>query len=265
MTKAHPVTGFFSVTNFDSQQHYKDRGPTWIKLYNRLLDDYAFAMLPDACKWHLIGISLLASRHNNRIPSDPGWLVRQIGATSPVDLGEMERAGFIRSIEEESDLFCRHVAAACDFPENPASAEKKRAEENREEKTVLSADADPLGLLEGGVEEKETGTRNAYPADFENFWRAYPTDPLMSKRKAFEIWRRMGAGDRAAAQAAIPAFREHVKRQINYRVVHAQRYLSERRYEGFAAKSAPDAAAVAAAKDRADRLLKRGKYAEKYE
>ena len=111
----------------------------------------------------------------------------------------------------------------------------------------------------------EEGKKKPYPEDFENFWKSYPTDPLMSKKKAFEMWRRMSAADRRAAQAAIPAFREFIKRQEGYRTVHAQRYLSERRYEGFAAAAAPDAAAIAAAKDRADRLLKRGKYAEKYE
>jgi len=87
---------------------------------------------------------------------------------------------------------------------------------------------------------------------------------LMSKKKAFEVWRRMSAADRAAAQSAIPAFREYVKRQVNYRVVHAQRYLSERRYEGFAQSAAPGAEAIAQARDRADRLLKRGKYAETF-
>ena len=86
----------------------------------------------------------------------------------------------------------------------------------------------------------------------------------MSKKKAAEIWRRMSAADRAAAQAAVPAFREYARRQVNYRIVHAQRYLSERRYEGFANAAAPDAQAIAAARDRADRLLKRGKYAETF-
>ena len=38
---------FFRVTNWDQYQHYKDRDPTWIKLYARLLDDYEFATLPD--------------------------------------------------------------------------------------------------------------------------------------------------------------------------------------------------------------------------
>jgi len=251
---------YFSVVNYDQQQHYKDRGPTWIKLYNRLLDDYAFALLPDAAKWHLIGIFLLASRHNNRIPSDPAWLARQIGAVSPINLALMERAGFIAAIDEAMTPFCADVTAALDLFGNPASPEKKREEKNREE-NILSAGADMPGFFEQVLEE---GKKKSYPEDFEAFWKSYPTDPLMSKKKAFEIWRRMSASDRAAAQSAIPAFREYVKRQVNYRVVHAQRYLSERRYEGFGQSPAPGAEAIAQARDRADRLLKRGKYAETF-
>jgi hypothetical protein len=242
------MTGFFSVTNYDQQQHYKDRGPTWIKLYNRLLDDYAFAMLPDAAKWHLIGIFLLASRHANRIPCDPQWLARQIGAASPVNLALMERAGFITRVADDFDLFG-----------NPASPEKKK-EETETENNLLSAGAD--AAFEGILPEE--GKKKSYPDDFQNFWKSYPTDPLMSKVKAFEQWRRLAPAERVAAQAAIPAFREFVAKQVNYRTVHAQRYLSERRYEGFAQHAAPDADAVAAARDRADRLLKRGKYAETY-
>jgi hypothetical protein len=233
------MTPFFSVTNYDSQQHYKDRGPTWIKLYNRLLDDYGFAQLPDAAKWHLIGIFLLASRHNNRIPADPAWLARQIGARDVIDLRVLERSGFITP----------NVDTACENSGNPASTEKKREEKNREEKNPLSADADPSqNFLDG----------------FEEFWTGYPTDPLMSKKKAQEQWRRMGAGDRATALASLPAFRAFVARQEKYRVLHACKYLSERRFDGFA--QPPIAAeTIAAAKDRADRLLKRGKYAERYE
>lgn len=230
------MTSFFSVTNYDQQQHYKDRGPTWIKLYNRLLDDYGFAQLPDAAKWHLIGIQLLASRHANRIPADPAWLARQVGACDPIDLSVLERGGFICPLGDE------------EIPENPASTEKKR-EETETEKNLLSAGADPSRLFTG---------------DFEEFWNAYPTDPLMSKKKAAEIWKRMGAADRAAAREAVPAFREFAGRQENYRMLHAWKYLSERRFDGFARPHIA-AEAIAAAKDRADRLLKRGKYAERYE
>lgn len=239
------MTSFFSVTNYDSQQHYKDRGPTWIKLYNRLLDDYGFAQLPDAAKWHLIGIQLLASRHANRIPADPAWLARQVGACDPIDLGVLENSGFIVPAAD--------VDACQEISGNPASTEKRREEpeEKREEgeKNLLSAGADPSKL---------------FSADFENFWAGYPTDQLMSKTKAHQIWRRLGASDREAALSSLPSFREFVGRQKDYRVVHAWKYLSERRFDGFARPHIA-AEAIAAAKDRADRLLKRGKYAERYE
>ena len=243
---------YFSVVNYDQQQHYKDRGPTWIKLYNRLLDDYAFAMQPDAAKWHLIGIFLIASRHHNRIPADPVWLARQIGATAAIELEPLERAGFIAWIED--------VGGAFDLFANSASPEKRKEEKKREDQTLLSGLPDMDGSLEEG-----RGKKKKYPEDFESFWKSYPTDPLMSKAKAFDQWRRMPAADKCAALAAIPAFCELIKRQINYRVVHAQRYLSERRYEGFAAQPQADDETIAAARDRADRLMKRGKYAEKYE
>lgn len=237
------MTGFFSVTNYDQQQHYKDRGPTWIKLYNRLLDDYGFAQLPDAAKWHLIGIQLLASRHANRIPADPAWLARQLGACDAIDLAVLERSGFIAPVSD--------VDGAWEISGNPASPEKRREEESREEgeKNPLSAGADLMGV---------------FPRDFEDFWNAYPTDPLMSKKKAHEIWRRMTAPDRVAATEAVPAFRDFVARQKDYRTVHAWKFLSERRFDGFARPHIA-AEAIAAAKDRADRLLKRGKYAVRYE
>ena len=95
------MSGFFGVRNWDEFQHYKDRDPAWIKLYNRLLDDYSFGLLPDSRKWHLIGIFLLASRHNNRVPRDPAWVSRKIGAQVPVDLGLLERAGFLVMLESD--------------------------------------------------------------------------------------------------------------------------------------------------------------------
>jgi hypothetical protein len=230
---------YISVTNYDQQQHYKDRGPTWIKLYNRLLDDYGFAQLPDAAKWHLIGIQLQASRHNNRIPADPFWLAQQIGARDPIDLTVLEQGGFIAPAPD--------VVSAFENLGNPASPEKRREEREGENKN-LSAGADPS---------------KDFSKDFEEFWKGYPTDQLMSKKKTHDVWRRMAPAERAKAVASLPNFRAYVSRNDTYRAVHAWKYLTERRYEGF---SAPviDEATVAAAKDRADRLLKRGKYAEKY-
>jgi hypothetical protein len=85
----------FHVKNFDHFQHYKDRSPPWIKLYNELLDDYEFGLLQDASKMHLIAIWLLASRSANKIPYDSEWISRRINATEPVDLGALADRGFI--------------------------------------------------------------------------------------------------------------------------------------------------------------------------
>lgn len=95
------MKGVLSVKNFEKYQHYKDRKPPWIKLYNDVLDDYAFEVLPDASKAHLMLIWLLASRTDNRIPNDPEWIARKIGATGLVDIAGLTSAGFLA----ESDGF----------------------------------------------------------------------------------------------------------------------------------------------------------------
>ena len=236
------MTRYVSVTSYDQQQHYKDRGPTWIKLYNRLLDDYGFAQLPDAAKWHLIGIQLQASRHDNCIPADPAWLARQIGAREAIDLGMLEQAGFIAPAGD--------VTSGSEISGNPASTEKRREEGEQRREENLSAGAD---------------RSQVYSKNFEEFWKAYPTDPNMSKKMTHDIWRRMRRDEQAKAVASLPNFRAYVAgRRDNYRPVHAAKYLTERRYDGFLAGDV-DQAAAATSMDKADRLLKRGKYAEKKE
>ncbi len=81
-------------------------------------------------------------------------------------------------------------------------------------------------------------TRAGYPDDFEEFWRAYPTDANMSKAEAGKQWKRLTAEDREAAIAATQGFREHCRANPDYRPLHAVRFLSQRRFDGFAAKAA---------------------------
>lgn len=101
------MRGTFRVKNYEQFQHYKTRTPPWIKLYNSLLDDYEFCRLPDGAKWHLIAIFLLASRYDNQIPADEKWVAAKIGATIPVNLPQLEAAGFI-----EIDQGCSKMLAS---------------------------------------------------------------------------------------------------------------------------------------------------------
>jgi hypothetical protein len=82
--------------------------------------------------------------------------------------------------------------------------------------------------------------RNQYPEDFETFWREYPTDPGMSKIEAAKAWEKLPPDRRLAARQAIPKFRDWVQNQgPNYRVVHAVRYLTQGRFDGFTAPPQP--------------------------
>lgn len=92
---------YFSVKNYQKFQHYKDRNPPWIKLYNELLENYDFGALPDAAKGQMIGIWLLASRTENRIPFDSQWVSSKINATDPVDLELLMSEGFLVPFEED--------------------------------------------------------------------------------------------------------------------------------------------------------------------
>lgn len=80
---------------------------------------------------------------------------------------------------------------------------------------------------------KPVRTRKAYSEDFERFWKEFPTDALMSKIEAGKQWERMSDADRRLAIDSIPAFKVYCASHTDYRPVHANRYLSQRRFDGF--------------------------------
>jgi hypothetical protein len=87
--------GYLEVKNWTVFQHYKKRSPPWIKLHRETLADYGFSRLHDASKAHLMLIWLLASESEGRVPNDPEWIAKRIGATGPVDLNSLVDAGFL--------------------------------------------------------------------------------------------------------------------------------------------------------------------------
>lgn len=93
---------FIVIPNWDDFQHYKkDRTPPWIKVHNKMLDDYEFTtQLTDAQRYHLVGLWLLASRTKNRIPFDTAWIAKHVSATSPIDLSVFVDLGFIEIVDE---------------------------------------------------------------------------------------------------------------------------------------------------------------------
>lgn len=84
------------------------------------------------------------------------------------------------------------------------------------------------------VRPKRVRTKIDYPEKFELLWKAFPTDALMSKNKAFAAWQKLSDDDQDLVLESVPAFRAYCQSHSDYRPVHLVRYITERRFDGFA-------------------------------
>lgn len=76
--------------------------------------------------------------------------------------------------------------------------------------------------------------RVSYPDEFEDFWKAYPTDSNMSKKEAASEWSKLDPEDQKLALRSLEAFSYYCKKNSDYRPIHACRYLKHRRFDGHA-------------------------------
>jgi hypothetical protein len=229
--------------NWSAFQHYKRRNPPWVKLHKDLLDDFEFQSLPLASRALAPMLWLIASETSDgMINAEDRILAFRLRATVTEledAIGPLIQAGFF--IREQGDggppAPCQRDAT----PETETEAETKKKE--------LPADA--------GASKP-----NRYLENFEAFWKAYPTDSNMAKKPAFRIWRHLSPEQRQAAIAAIPGFKRYCEQNKSwYRPIYAERFLSQEKFEGYAAEPEIRPEQIGINKDRADRLMQRGKYA----
>lgn len=154
---------FLSIRDFDQLQHYRNRSLVWVKTYCATLDDYEFQKLPDASKWHLIGLTLLAARMGNRLPNDISFLERQIGANTPVDVDLLLSSGFLipfKLLKTKNQFASKTLAD----PRQDASPDEKRLdkEETRRETHTEQNNADATSAFVVGVcaDEGSENSRN---------------------------------------------------------------------------------------------------------
>lgn len=88
---------YLRIRNFEKFQHYKDRNPPWIKLYGELWSDIEFFRLDDASKAHLLGLFILASKTDNKIPLDPVWIKHEIRATHDINIDALIASKFVET------------------------------------------------------------------------------------------------------------------------------------------------------------------------
>ena len=81
---------------------------------------------------------------------------------------------------------------------------------------------------------KTTPTKTEYSEDFETkFWVPYPRSPTMSKKEAWREWMKLTPEQRTAARQAIEPFKKYLRSKPNLETVHACRFLSQQRFDGF--------------------------------
>ncbi len=93
-----------------------------------------------------------------------------------------------------------------------------------------------------------------YPADFDALWKAYPTTVNMSKKEAFDAWRKLDAEDRPAVLAAVPGYKDFLAKKPDHERIHLCRFISKRRFDGYAAGQQPTASEQVSAEQWAKRL-----------
>ena len=112
-------------------------------------------------------------------------------------------------------------------------------------KELIEAGADPAAAAEivakafvaGAQRTKPRAPKEAtYTPDFDEWWLSYPRSPNMSKKEAYSQWLKLQPAQRDAAKAGLPAYKTWLASRPDHPVVHACRYLSQRRFEGFAAQ-----------------------------
>lgn len=153
---------YIRVKDFDYLQHYKNRNPPWIKLYNLLLDHYEFSILPDQSKWHVVASMLLASRTDNLIHNDPRWIEKRIGANSKVDVEALISSTFFEYCDDASNPLAECLQDAI----------ARRGEERR-------------------GEGEENGDFDL--ASFNEFWSIYPKK--IGKGDAKKWWKKNRPGE----------------------------------------------------------------------
>ncbi|MHA1559197.1 MAG: hypothetical protein ACTSWI_00790 [Alphaproteobacteria bacterium] len=100
------------------------------------------------------------------------------------------------------------------------------------EARLQTEDAD-ASLSERGSDMQPSRSKRSYPSEFECLWKAYPTDPLMSKKAAYQAWQRIAQEARDLVLESVPAFRAYCRAHPDYRPVHLVRYLQQERHVGF--------------------------------
>jgi hypothetical protein len=188
--------------------------------------------------------------------SEAAWKPKRVRfGSGSIELQRGELAHSLRFMAEKWKWSVKRVRGAIDRAEKQGRITRKRAHdgaviticnydkyqlsghtEGQSEGTARAHEGHKEEEVKKVIQEKEIvakKVRDARSPDFEKFWIAYPRTPVMSKKQAWAEWQKLPPDDQSAALAAVAPFKEWLAKQKDHPVVHACRFLSQRRFEGF--------------------------------
>jgi hypothetical protein len=216
---------------------------TWFRFYNDAVIDPKVQRLSGDMFKMWVNILCLASKFGGALPKDDlqySLRMSDADARQTIDFF-IER----NLLDDLGDIVTPHNWDGRQYKSDnadPTNAERqKRYRESKSNGAVTDdrngSNAVTITATEQSrtdTEKKETRARPAYPPDFEAlFWDKYPRTPVMSKKLALSEWQKLSEADRSAALAAVAPFKEWLAKQKDHPVVHACRFLSQRRFDGF--------------------------------
>jgi hypothetical protein len=209
----------YHIAAWKEYQHYKDRNPPWIKLHYELLSSRTWCNLDDASRVLAVACMLIASRNDGNIPDDPEYLKRVAYLNCEPDFQPLLDCGFLQSNQVIDNPASKMLAVASSSVS--VSVSKKR-----------------------GAGEKHKG----YSEKFLEAWKAYPTDPNMSKSDTWKKWL-TAIRDRSEDDIvkAVIAYKAFLSKPDAPKPAHMTTWLNQKRYEGFLAEG--DATAVTAVEE----------------
>jgi hypothetical protein len=225
------------VKNWEQFQHYRDRNPPWIKLHFALLASEDWVTLDDASKLLAVVCMLIASRNNGMVPNNPAYLKRVAYLDRVPKLKPLIDCGFLEIPQAAASVAQAHDSEL----QADARPETETESENIDSLSETSSDQ-PLKKAKTAKPKKQ------YSEAFESFWTSYPRTPTMSKSEAFREWQKLDGAEQASCAGAVSAYAAYLKTKPDLETVHACRFISQRRFEGF--KSEPAAQVDEAVWDR---------------
>lgn len=122
---------YFEIRNWEVYQHYSKRNPPWIRLYYKILQDRRFFRLDNSTKWLAVGCFLLASQHQNRIPFDEEWIIKELSFEGTPNWQALLESEFIKPIDCDASTMlaeCKRGASHIQITQNADNSECRSTE-----------------------------------------------------------------------------------------------------------------------------------------